>query len=133
MTKIAIIGAGSIVFCKTLLHDVLASGLQDVEFTLMDPNIRKIEWVQQFAERVIRENGLSARVNITSNRQDAVRSADFVVSTFQIGGLDATVSDYEIPMKYGVDQCIGDTLSPGGIFRALRSIPVTLDLAHDIE
>jgi alpha-galactosidase len=70
---------------------------------------------------------------MTTDRREAIREADYVISTFQIGGLRAIDLDYEIPMKYGVDQCIGDTLGPGGIFRALRSIPVSIDLARDVE
>jgi alpha-galactosidase len=133
MPKIAIIGAGSIVFCKTLILDVLASGLEDVEFCLMAPSERKTGYVKRFADRVIQANGLSARVSVTTDRRESVRDADYVISTFQIGGLRATELDYEIPIKYGVDQCIGDTLGPGGIFRALRSIPVTVELARDVE
>ena len=133
MTKIAIIGAGSIVFCKTLILDILASGLEDVEFSLMAPTVRKTVHVKRFADRVIKENGLSAKASMTIDRRDAIRDADYVISTFQIGGMRAIELDYEIPMKYGVDQCIGDTLGPGGIFRALRSIPVTMELARDVE
>jgi len=133
MTKIAIIGAGSIVFCKTLILDILTSGLSDLEFSLMAPTERKTMYVKRFVERVIKENGLSAKVHMTTDRCEAIRDAKYVISTFQIGGLEATELDYEIPMKYGVDQCIGDTLSPGGIFRALRSIPVSIDLARDVE
>ena len=128
MTKIAIIGAGSIVFCKTLILDILASGLSDLEFSLMAPTERKTMYVKRFVERVMKENGFSAKVHMTTDRREASRDAKYVISTFQIGGLEATELDYEIPMKYGVDQCIGDTLSPGGIFRALRSIPVSIDL-----
>jgi alpha-galactosidase len=133
MTKIAIIGAGSIVFCKTLILDILASGLPNLEFSLMAPTERKTAYVKQFSERVIEANGLSAKVQMTTDRREAIREADYVISTFQIGGLRAIDLDYEIPMKYGVDQCIGDTLGPGGIFRALRSIPVSIDLARDVE
>ena len=133
MTKIAIIGAGSIVFCKTLILDILASGLEDVEFSLMAPTVRKTVHVKRFVDRVIKENGLSAEASMTIDRREAIRDADYIISTFQIGGMRATELDYEIPMKYGVDQCIGDTLGPGGIFRALRSIPVTMDLARDVE
>jgi alpha-galactosidase len=133
LTKIAIIGAGSIVFCKALILDILASGLEDVEFSLMAPTDRKITYVKQFAERVIKENGLSAKASVTTDRREAVRDAAYIIPTFQIGGVSAIELDYQIPIKYGVDQCIGDTLGPGGIFRALRSIPVTIELALDIE
>lgn len=131
--KISIIGAGSIVFTKTILLDILASNLTGIEFCLMDPIEEKIESVKNFADKVIQENKLSAKVTLTTSQRVAIQGADYVISTFQIGGLQATILDYEIPMKHGVDQCIGDTLSPGGVFRALRSIPVAMNLAKDIE
>jgi len=133
MPKIAIIGAGSIVFCKTLILDLLNSGLEELEFSLMAPTTQKTTWVKEFAERVIQANHLDAKVSLTTDRREAVEGAKYIISTYQIGGLKATTLDYEIPMKYGVDQCIGDTLGPGGIFRALRSIPVALELAKDIQ
>ncbi|MHB1294629.1 MAG: alpha-galactosidase [Anaerolineae bacterium] len=134
MTKVAIIGAGSIVFCKTLMQDIMVTpGLEDTEFALMAPSTRRSSQVESFAKRVIKENGLPASVYVTTDRRDAVKDADFVISTFQIGGVEGFKYDYEIPMQHGVDQCIGDTLGPGGIFRALRSIPTTIDLAHDME
>jgi alpha-galactosidase len=132
--KVAIIGAGSIVFCKTLVLDILATpGLEDTEFALMAPSRRRTPYVEAFVKRVIEANGLPARVWITTDRREAVRDADYVIATFQIGGLEAFGADYRIPLKYGVDQCIGDTLGPGGVFRALRSIPVIMDLARDME
>ena len=85
--------------------------------------------MEAFAKRVIADNGLPAKVWMTTDRREALRDADYVIATFQVGGVDGFEHDYKIPLKYGVDQCIGDTLGPGGIFRALRSIPVVLDMA----
>jgi alpha-galactosidase len=133
MPKITIIGAGSMVFCKTLIADILNSAVKDVEFCLMDLNAQKLEWSRQYAAKVIAAHGLPARVTATSNRREAIADADYVINTFHIGGLQTIVQDYEIPMKYGVDQCIGDTLAPGGIFRGLRVIPIILDMAGEIE
>ncbi len=134
MTKVAIIGAGSIVFCKTLILDILATeGLEDTEFALMAPSTRRTPQVEAFVKEVIAVNDLPAKVWITTDQREAVRDADYVIATFQIGGLEAYTHDYKIPLAYGVDQCIGDTLGPGGIFRALRSIPVMMTLAHDME
>ncbi len=134
MRKIAIIGAGSIIFCKTLIQDVLATkGLEDTEFALMAPSTKRTPQVERFVNRVIAENNLPAKVYVTTDRRDAVRDADYIIATFQVGGIKGFEYDYKIPLKYGVDQCIGDTLGPGGVFRALRSIPVMLDLAKDIE
>jgi len=132
--KIAIIGAGSVVFCKTLVLDVLATpGLEETEFALMAPSRRRTPHVLAYVQRLIEANGLPARAWITTDRREALRGADVVLATFQIGGLDAFEADYRIPLRHGVDQCIGDTLGPGGVFRALRSIPVMMDLARDME
>lgn len=134
MAKVAIIGAGSIVFCKTLMLDILATeGLEDTEFALMAPSTRRTPYVEAFVEKVIEAHDLPAKVWITTDTREAVRDADYVITTFQVGGIEGFEADYKIPLKYGVDQCIGDTLGPGGVFRALRSIPVMLDLAQDME
>lgn len=134
MAKVAIIGAGSIVFCKTLILDTLATaGLEDTEFALMAPTTRRTPYVESFVNRVIEANGLPARVWLTTDSREAVKDADYVITTFQVGGVEGFEADYKIPLKYGVDQCIGDTLGPGGVFRALRSIPVMMDLARDME
>jgi alpha-galactosidase len=134
MAKVAIIGAGSIVFCKTLILDILAAdGLEDMEFALMAPSTRRTPQVESFVNRVIDANDLPAKTWITTDRREAVRDADYVITTFQVGGLEGFEADYKIPLQFGVDQCIGDTLGPGGIFRALRSIPVMMDLAADME
>jgi alpha-galactosidase len=134
MAKVAIIGAGSIVFCKTLMLDIVATdGLEDTEFALMAPSTRRTPQVEAFAKRVIEANDLPATVYITTDRREAVKDADYVIATFQVGGIQGFEYDYKIPLKHGVDQCIGDTLGPGAVFRALRSIPVMLDLARDME
>jgi len=133
MAKIAMIGAGSIVFCKTLMNDIMATeGLKDAHFALMSPTETKLRKMEAFAKDVIRENNLPATVEATTDRRKALDGADYVVIMIQIGGVDAFVMDYEIPLKYGVDECIGDSMGPGGIFRALRTIPVLLDIAKDM-
>lgn len=104
-----------------------------ISFALMAPSTKKTTYVSNFANRVIKENNLQASVLVTTNRREALKDANYVIATFQIGGISAYEHDYKIPFKYGVDQCIGDTLGPGGIFRALRSIPVMLDLAKDMQ
>ncbi len=134
MAKIAMIGAGSIVFCKTLLMDILATpALKDSELRLMSRTMPKLERMKKFADRVVKDNGLNAVVSVTLDRREALKDADYVIAMLQIGGVDAFQRDYEIPLKYGVDQCIGDTMGPGGVFRALRTIPVMLDLAYDVR
>ena len=133
MIKIAIIGAGSIVFCKTLMLDIFSTaGLGEVEFSLMAPSTRRTTHVKNYMDRVINENKLKAVVNITTDRREALKGADYVIATLQVGGTTAFEIDYAIPMRYGVDQCIGDTLGPGGVFRSLRHIPVMNELASDM-
>jgi alpha-galactosidase len=132
--KIAMIGAGSIVFCKTLLNDLMATpALAGAEFALMSPTEPKLRRMEAFARRMLADNGLPGSVWATTDRREAIRDADFVVSMIQIGGVDAFEQDYKIPLKYGVDQCIADSLGPGGIFRGLRTIPILVDMAHDME
>jgi len=134
MRKVAIIGAGSVVFCKTLMLDIMATkGLEETEFALMAPSTRNTSKVEEFINKVIQKNGLRAKVWVTTDRREALKGADYVIATFQVGGVPAFEQDYTIPMKHGVDQCIGDTLGPGGVFRALRSIPETLALAKEME
>lgn len=134
MRRVAIIGAGSIVFCKTLVLDIMATpDLEETEFVLMAPTTSKTSQVKAYLDKVIAHNNLRSKVSVTTDRREALRGARYVIASFQIGGLSTYESDYKIPLKYGVDQCIGDTLGPGGVFRALRSIPVILDLAKDME
>ena len=132
--KIAMIGAGSIVFCKTLLSDILATpALAGSEFALMDLAEPKLRRMEEFARRMLADNGLPGRVWATLERREAIRGADFVVVMIQVGGVEAFELDYKIPLKYGVDQCIADSLGPGGIFRGARTIPVLVDIARDME
>ncbi len=133
MPKIAMIGAGSVVFTKTLMNDIMATeALRDSEFALMDPSENRLGKMEAFAKDVIRENNLPTKVWGTTDRRKAMDGADYVVIMIQVGGMDAFQADYEIPLKYGVDQCIGDSLSAGAIFRALRTIPVLMDIAKDM-
>lgn len=133
MPRIAIIGAGSVVFSKTAVLDLLASPLGHTEIVLMAPTTSKTPYVKRFTQRVITDNGLDATVEVTTDLEMALAGADYVMTTFNVGGHAATVLDYKIPMQYGIDQCIGDTLGPGGVFRAMRTIPVAIELAAAME
>lgn len=134
MAKIAMIGAGSLVFCKTLCQDILATpALQDSEIVLMSRTKPKLDVMERYVKRIVSENGLPAKVWQTLDRREAIKNADYVIVMIQVGGLDAFEMDYQIPLKYGVDQCIGDSLGPGGVFRALRHIPVLADLCNDMR
>nr|CAA9280888.1 GH4 [uncultured Armatimonadetes bacterium] len=132
--KIALIGAGSVVFAKTLMSDILATpALEGSEFALMSPTEPKLRRMEAFGRRMLADNGLPGSVWATTDRREALRDADFVIVMIQVGGFAAYGADYEIPLKYGVDQCIGDTLGPGGVFRGQRHIPVLVDIARDME
>jgi alpha-galactosidase len=132
--KIAMIGAGSVVFCKTLMSDILATpALHGCEFALMSPTESKLRRMEAFGKRMLADNKLPGSIWATTNRAEAIKDADFVVVMIQVGGFHAYGVDYEIPLKYGVDQCIGDTLGPGGLFRGQRHIPVLVDIVKDME
>lgn len=133
MPKIAMIGAGSLIFCKTLTMDILATeSLRNSEICLMNRTQPKLDKIHAFLQRVVDENNLPARITATLDRREALRGADYVILMFQVGGLEGFRLDYEIPKKYGVDQCIGDSLGPGGVFRGLRSIPVLEEIVSDM-
>lgn len=132
--KIAMIGAGSIGFTRTLMHDILAvPELQDSTFVFTDINPRNLDMMTQLAQRDIKANKLPARIIATLNRRKAVADADFVINTVRIGGLEAFKLDIDIPLKYGVDQCVGDTLCAGGIMYGQRNIASILEFCKDIR
>jgi alpha-galactosidase len=134
MSKITFIGAGSIVFTRNLCSDILLTpALQDCTISLMDIDPLRLERSRRLVQAIIDRRGLKARVDATMDRREAVKDARFVITTFQQGGLDAYALDINIPRKYGVEQCVGDTLGPGGVFRGLRTIPVLLDLCKDMD
>jgi len=133
-TKIAMIGAGSVVFCKTLMADIMATpALEGSEFALMSRTEPKLRAMEAFGRRMLADNKVKGKVSATLDRREALRDADFVVVMIQVGGVEAFELDWRIPLKYKVDQCIGDTLGPGGVFRAMRSIPALLEIARDME
>ncbi len=132
--KIAMIGAGSVVFCKMLMSDIMATpALEGSEFALMSRTEPKLRRMEEFGRRMLKDNGIKGEVWATLDRREALKDADFVVVMVQVGGVEAFGMDYKIPLKYKVDQCVGDSLGPGGIFRAMRTIPVLLDTAKDME
>ena len=139
MGKITFMGAGSTVFAKNVLGDtMLTPALQNFEIALYDIDEKRLEESYIMIDSLNR-NINEGRAKITKylgveNRKDALRNADFVVNAIQVGGYDpCTITDFEIPKKYGLRQTIADTLGIGGIFRALRTIPVLEDFARDIE
>jgi alpha-galactosidase len=134
MPKIALIGAGSVVFTRNLCNDILLTpALQDSTIALMDIDPQRLAQAHDLVQAIVDRRGVQVRVEATTERRKAVQDADYVITTFQQGGLDAYKLDIEIPQRYGVEQCVGDTLGPGGVFRALRTIPVLIDLCHDMD
>lgn len=130
--RVAVIGGGSTVFSKMLITNLLAGPIRDVDLVLQAPSTRRTSLIAAWGERFVEANGLPARIIVETDRTTAIRGARYVFCAFQVGGLAATEADYEIPMRHGVDQCIGDTLGPGGVFRALRAIPVAIEVAQDV-
>jgi alpha-galactosidase len=134
VTKIAFIGAGSFGFTRKLIKDVLTfPRLQDSTLALMDVNPERLEYAKRAAERLVREMGTPTRVVATMDRREALEGADAVLCTILAGGLNVWKHDILIPEKYGISINVGDTRGPSGIFRALRTIPVMLDICRDIE
>lgn len=132
--KIAMIGAGSVGFTRRLIQDILAvPELQDTHFALMDINETNLDMVKQLCERDIASNGLQATLSTTLSQREAITDASYVMSMIRQGGLDAFQTDIDIPLKYGIDQCVGDTLCAGGIMYAQRTIPALLDICTDIR
>jgi alpha-galactosidase len=132
--KIAMIGAGSIGFTRRLMSDVLAvPEFADTTFAFTDINERNLSMVTQLAERDIAANQLPTRIQSTLDRRAAIADSDYVICMIRQGGLKAFQHDIDIPLKYGVDQCVGDTLSAGGLMYAQRTIPALLDFCRDIR
>lgn len=134
MPKIAFIGAGSFGFTRGLVRDILSyPALADSTLALMDINQERLDFVRAGVDKIVEAGNYPAKVISTTNREEALEGADGVLITILQGGVDVFRSDIEIPKKYGVDINVGDTRGPSGIFRALRTIPVMVDIAKDAE
>ena len=129
MPKITFIGAGSTVFAKNLLGDILSfPELADSTISLFDINQERLDTTALVAKRLASLVGAHPKIETTKDRREALDGSDYAVCMFQIAGYKpGTVIDFEIPKKYGLRQTIADTLGIGGIMRALRTIPVLLD------
>ncbi|MCX7049322.1 MAG: alpha-glucosidase/alpha-galactosidase [Candidatus Sumerlaeota bacterium] len=134
MIKVAFIGAGSVGFTRGLLRDILTvPELQDTHFTFTDINRRNLDMVLALCRKDIQDNNFPARITATLDRRRALEGADYVINVSRIVGLEAFKLDIDIPLKYGVDQCVGDTLCIGGIMYGQRNIPCVLDFCKDIR
>jgi len=134
MAKIAFIGAGSFGFTRGLVRDILTFPLlEDATLALMDIDRERLGYITQAVRSIIAEGKRPAKVMSTTSRRRALEGADAVICTILAGSVDVWQHDILIPKSFGVDTNIGDTRGPSGIFRALRTIPVMLDICRDIE
>ena len=134
MAKIAFIGAGSFGFTRGLVRDLLTYPLlEDATLALMDIDAERLDFSTQAVKSIIREGKYPAKVISTTSRKRALEGADAVIVTILVGSTDVWKHDILIPKKFGVDTNVGDTRGPSGIFRALRTIPVMLDICRDVE
>ena len=132
--KLAFIGAGSVGFTRGLLSDILTvPELRDIEVSFTDINEKNLEMVRALCQRDIEANGLNIKIHATLDRREALKDAKFVINCVRVGALEAFATDIEIPLKYGVDQCVGDTLCIGGIMYGQRGIAAILDFCKDIR
>lgn len=135
--KLAMIGAGSIGFTRILLRDVLVvpefASDSGIEVALHDINPQNLDMVTQIVRRDAEASGVAVKITSTFSRREALAGAKYVINSTRIGGLEAFKTDVEIPLKYGVDQCVGDTLCAGGIMYGQRNISAILDFCKDMR
>ena len=131
--KISLIGAGSVVFARRLLQDVACTpSLKDSHISLMDVDESRLTVIGDFAKKLFAEVGSDAQIETTTDRRQSLADADYVLTTIRVG--DTFERDIDIPRKYGIDQAVGDTVGPGGVFKALRDgARWLIDMAHDID
>ena len=131
---IVIVGAGSVEFTRELLGDILSfPELGSVRIVLHDIDVERLETAEAIARATARAAGAQPEVVASTDRRRALDGADYVINVIQVGMHEATVRDFEIPAKYGLNQTIADTIGVGGIFRGLRTFPVLADIARDME
>jgi alpha-galactosidase len=134
VTKVVLIGAGSTSFSPSVVADMARNpDLGDATLALVDVDAEILDVVRRIAERIVRANGSGLRIEATTDRREALPGARFVITTFAVGGAGAWDVDVEIPKKYGISMPVGDTVGPGGLSRALRHIPLLVDIARDME
>ena len=134
MPKVTFLGAGSAVFARKLMTDILhVDGLDEGTFALVDLDAERLDLARRIAERLIERSGKRWQVVASTERTEVLAGSDFLINTIEVAGLASVRHDYDIPLRYGIDQCIGDTIGPGGIFKALRTGPSWLAILHDAE
>ena len=134
MPKVTFVGAGSAVFARQLMTDILnIDGLDEGTFALVDIDAARLDLARRIAQRLVELTKKRWKVEASTERRDVLAGTDYVINSIEVAGLQNVRHDYDIPMRYGVDQCIGDTIGPGGIFKALRTGPAWLDIVEDTE
>ena len=134
MARIVVIGAGSLVFASRLTVDILSvPELAGSTLVYVDIDPKALTLIRGFAEQVIAQHKLPAQVITTTDRREALAGADYVITTFRVGGAAATAIDLQIPLKYGIDQSVGDTIGAGGIFYGQAHIRLMIDICRDME
>ncbi len=134
MAKIVLVGAGSHVFSRKLITDILSyPELRDSTIALMDIDKEPLDLITAFARKLVEQYGFKTQIKSTTNRCEALEGADYVIVTIMVGGLKLLQAEMQIPAKYGIKQATGETLGPVGVFYGLRHIPVILDICHDME
>ncbi|HSD48924.1 MAG TPA: alpha-glucosidase/alpha-galactosidase, partial [Actinomycetota bacterium] len=134
MTTVTLIGAGSAEFAAELVTDFLSvDALPEGEFRLVDIDPVRLELARGFAEHLIERSAKAWTVRADVDSAAVLAGSDVVINTIEVAGLRNVRHDYDIPLRHGVDQCIGDTIGPGGLFKALRTIPAWLEILGDIE
>ena len=132
--KLTIIGAGSLTFARTLFSDIMhVKELRGLEVAFTDINRDNLDMVTRLCQRDLEANGIKTKIFATTDRREALKGARYIVNCVRIGGLEAFETDIDIPLKYGVDQCVGDTLCIGGVMYGQRGIAAVLDFCKDIR
>lgn len=132
--KVAFIGAGSLVFARTLFTDIMSvPEFRDIEIAFTDINADNLQKVTDLCQRDLEANGIHTKIQSTTDRRAAFTNAKYIINCVRIGGLEGFETDIDIPLKYGVDQCVGDTLCTGGIMYGQRVIAAMLDFCKDIR
>ncbi|MEC0242221.1 alpha-galactosidase [Paenibacillus dokdonensis] len=133
MTKISIIGAGSAFTHEIIVDIITIEGLDGGTIALVDIDAKRLELACKLVQKIVDVSGRKWTVLASTNRREVIEDSQFIINQIEVGGLENVKYEYEIPLKYGVNQCIGDTLGPGGLFKSLRTLPSWIDIVRDIE
>jgi alpha-galactosidase len=131
--KIVFMGAGSAFFEKLFIDTLSIPGATHGEMGIVDIDKTRLDIAEKLAKKIVKTMKSKWTVKATTNRKEVLKGADYIINCIEVSGVDCVRFDNDIPAKYGIDQCIGDTIGPGGLFKALRTVPVFLEVLKDIE